>query len=224
MTLFDPAVVRDYGSVFLGGLMITTMLTLVVIMLAGVLAIPLALARLSRSRAVRWPADFFVEFIRATPLILQLIYLYYVLPSAGIRFDPITTAIMGLTLNYSAYMSEVYRSGIEAIPSGQWEAARSLGLKPSATLMKVILPQAFRIVLPALGNYLIALFKDTALASVVTVQELMFSGQIIAARNYQYFTVYTITAVLYFAVGYPSALFVRRLEAWSRRGWRAGMA
>lgn len=219
MDLLNPDVLRDYGSVFLRGLAITTMLTLVVIVLSSLLAIPIALARLSPSRRVRWPADFFVEFIRSTPLILQLIYLYYVLPSAGLRLEPIAAAIMGLTLNYSAYMSEVYRSGIQAIPKGQWEAAASVGLRPWLTLRKVILPQAFRVVLPALGNYLIALFKDTALASVVTVQELMFSGQIIAARNYQYFTVYTITAVLYFAVGYPSALLVRRIEAWSRRGW-----
>jgi His/Glu/Gln/Arg/opine family amino acid ABC transporter permease subunit len=219
MDLFNPQVVRDYGWVFLHGLTITVMLTLVVIVLAGLLAIPLALARLSPSRSIRWPADFFVEFIRATPLILQLIYLYYVLPSAGLRLEPITAAIVGLTLNYSAYMSEVYRSGIQAVAKGQWEAAFSLGLRPWQTLRKIVLPQAFRIVLPALGNYLIALFKDTALASVVTVQELMFSGQIIAARNYQYFTVYTVTAILYFAVGYPSALAVRRIEVWSRHSW-----
>lgn len=197
----------------------TTFLTVVVIVLAGVLAIPLALARLSASRWVRWPADFFVEIIRATPLILQLIYIYYVLPSAGIRLEPVTAAIIGLTINYSAYMSEVYRSGIQAVPKSQFEAARSLGLRPFTTFHKVVFPQAFRIVLPALGNYLIALFKDTALASVVTVQELMFSGQIIAARNYQYFTVYTITAILYLAVGYPAALLVRRLEVWAHRGW-----
>lgn len=219
MDLFNPQVVRDYGWVFLHGLTITVMLTLVVIVLAGLLAIPLALARLSPSRSIRWPADFFVEFIRATPLILQLIYLYYVLPSAGLRLEPITAAIVGLTLNYSAYMSEVYRSGIQAVAKGQWEAAFSLGLRPWQTLRKIVLPQAFRIGPPALGNYLIALFKDTALASVVTVQELMFSGQIIAARNYQYFTVYTVTAILYFAVGYPSALAVRRIEVWSRHSW-----
>jgi polar amino acid transport system permease protein len=224
MDMFNPQVVRDYGWIFLHGLGITGMLTLVVIVLASLLAIPLALARLSRSRLVRWPADFFVEFIRSTPLILQLIYLYYVLPSAGIRLDPIAAAIMGLTLNYSAYMSEVFRSGIQAIPKGQWEAAFTLGLGAWQTLRKIVLPQAFRIVLPALGNYLIALFKDTALASVVTVQELMFSGQIIAARNYQYFTVYTVTAILYFSLGYPSALVVRRIENWSRRGWAAPRA
>jgi len=219
MDLFNPEVVRDYGSVFLYGLAITIMLTAIVLVLASLLAIPVALARMSPSRSIRWPADFYVEFLRATPLILQLIYIYYVLPSAGLRLQPIPAAIIGLTLNYSAYMSEVYRSGIQAVPPGQWEAASSLGLKRWQVMGKVILPQAFRIVLPSLGNYLIALFKDTALASVVTVQELMFSGQLIAARNYQYFTVYTITAFLYFAVGYPSALIVRRIEAWSLRGW-----
>lgn len=219
MNLFDLNVVRDYGPVFLQGLAMTTFLTLVVILLAGVLAIPLALARLSPTRWIRWPADFYVEFIRATPLILQLIYIYYVLPSAGIRLEPITAAIIGLTVNYSAFMSEVYRSGIQAVPRSQYEAAQSLGLGRTVTFVRIVFPQAFRVVLPALGNYLIALFKDTALASVVTVQELMFSGQIIAARNYQYFTVYTVTAILYFAVGYPAALVVRRLERWSQRGW-----
>lgn len=219
MDLLNLAVVGEYGHVFLRGLLVTVFLTVTVILLAGFLAMPLAMARLSPRHWLRWPADFLVEFVRATPLILQLIYIYYVLPSAGIRLDPITAAIIGLTLNYSAYMSEVYRSGIQAIPRGQWEAAASLGLRPLQVFRLVVLPQAFRIVLPALGNYLIALFKDTALASVVTVQELMFSGQIVAARNYQYFTVYTITAILYFAVGYPSALLVRRLERWSQRGW-----
>ncbi len=221
MNLFDPSVVWEYRWVLLHGLMVTTILTVVVILLAGTLAIPIALARMSNQRALRWPADFFVEVIRATPLILQLVYIYYVLPSIGIRLDPFTAAIIGLTANYSAYMSEVYRSGLMAVPRGQHEAALSLGLGSWIRFRKVILPQAFRIVLPSLGNYLIALFKDTALASVVTVQELMFSGQIIAARNYQYFTIYTITGMLYFAVGYPSALLVRQLEAYSRRSLQA---
>lgn len=219
MSLLDLNVVWEYGPVFLRGLMMTVMLTLVVITIAGLAAIPIAVARLAKSRWIRWPADFYVEFVRATPLILQLIYIYYVLPSAGIRLNPISAAIIGLSVNYSAFMSEVYRSGIQAVPTGQVEAATALGLHRLTVFRKVVFPQAFRIVVPALGNYLIALFKDTALASVVTVQELMFSGQIIAARNYQYFTVYTVTAILYFAVGYPSSLLVRRLERWSRRGW-----
>jgi polar amino acid transport system permease protein len=221
MDLLNLEVVRDYGPVFLRGLMITIALTGIVIVVAGVAAIPIAMARLSGWRVIRWPADFYVEFVRATPLILQLIYIYYVLPSIGVRLDPFAAAIIGLSINYSAYMSEVYRGGIQAVSRGQIEAATALGIGYFVMFRKIILPQAFRIVLPALGNYLIALFKDTALASVVTVQELMFSGQIIAARNYQYFTVYTVTAILYFAVSYPSALLVRRIERWSARGWIA---
>lgn len=211
MELLNLSVVHSYWRVFLEGLGMTVFLTVVTFALAATIAVPLAVARLSRPRLVRWPADAFVEFVRATPLILQLIYIFYVLPGLGIRLAPVTAAIVGLTLNYAAYMSEVYRSGILAVPRGQYEAAISLGLPWRIVFLKVILPQAVRIVLPALGNYLISLFKDTALASVVTVQELMFRGEIIASRNYQYFTVYTVTALLYFAVSYPSALFVRRL-------------
>jgi His/Glu/Gln/Arg/opine family amino acid ABC transporter permease subunit len=219
MDLLNLSVVRDYGDVLLKGLLTTVLLTLIVITLAGVVAIPVALARLARSRWIRLPADVYVEFIRGTPLILQLLYIYYVLPSIGIRLEPFTAAVIGLTANYTAYMSEVYRSGIQAVPRGQIEAASSLALPPILAFRLVVLPQAFRIVLPALGNYLVALFKDTALASVVTVQELMFTGQIISARSYQYFTVYTVTGFLYFAVGFPAALLVRRLEERSRLGW-----
>ena len=138
MISFDFSVVTSYGFVFLRGLAITTLLTLVVIVLAGTLAIPLAVARLSDKRWVRWPADLLVEVVRATPLILQLIYIYYVLPAAGIRLEPISAAIIGLTLNYSAYMSEVYRGGIQAVSKGQREAAAALGLQPFLMLRKVI--------------------------------------------------------------------------------------
>ena len=218
MNLLDFDVVGQYWQVFLKGLGLTIFLTLVTMVLATALAIPLALGRLSQVRLVRWPANVFVEFMRATPLILQLIYIYYVLPSAGFKLDPLTAAITGLSLHYSAYLSEVFRGGIQSIQKGQSEAALSLGLSRWLAFRKVILPQAIRVVLPTLGNYLISLFKDTSLASVVTVQELMFSGQIIAARNFQYFTIYTVTAILYFAVCYPSGLAVRSLEDYTRRG------
>jgi His/Glu/Gln/Arg/opine family amino acid ABC transporter permease subunit len=219
MDLFNLEVVGDYWQVFLRGLGLTVFLTLITMVLATALAIPLALARLSRIRVIRWPANVFVEFMRATPLILQLIYIYYVLPMTGIKLNPIVAAITGLSLHYAAYLSEVFRGGIQSIPHGQTEAALSLGLTRLTTFRKVILPQATRVVLPTLGNYLISLFKDTSLASVVTVQELMFTGQIIAARNFQYFTIYTVTAMLYFAVCYPSGLAVRKLEDYIRRGW-----
>src|SRR5205085_11687199 len=136
-------VVKQVWPVFLQCLMITVLLTVASGILATALAIPLALARLSTSKLWRWPANTFVEFLRATPLILQLIYIYYVLPAAGIRLDPIPAAVAGLTLHYAAYLSEVFRGGILSIPRGQTEAALSLGLTKLQCFRKVVLPQAF---------------------------------------------------------------------------------
>jgi His/Glu/Gln/Arg/opine family amino acid ABC transporter permease subunit len=223
MELLNLDVLREYGGALLAGLGLTVALTFVVIALALVLAIPVALLRMSQSLALRTLAGIYVEVIRGTPLLLQLVYIYYVLPSIGINLNPIVAAIVGLTLNYTAYMSEVYRGGILAVPRNQWEAAATIGMTRARAFRRIILPQALKIVTPALGNYFISLFKDTALASVVTVQELTFTGQIISARSYQYFTIYTATAILYLAVGYPSSLFVRWLEKRSRRGYRARM-
>jgi His/Glu/Gln/Arg/opine family amino acid ABC transporter permease subunit len=223
MELLNLDVLREYGGALLAGLALTVALTFVVIALALVLAIPVALLRMSQSLALRTLAGIYVEVIRGTPLLLQLVYIYYVLPSIGINLNPIVAAIVGLTLNYTAYMSEVYRGGILAVPRNQWEAAATIGMTRARAFRRIILPQALKIVTPALGNYFISLFKDTALASVVTVQELTFTGQIISARSYQYFTIYTATAILYLTVGYPSSLFVRWLEKRSRRGYRARM-
>jgi His/Glu/Gln/Arg/opine family amino acid ABC transporter permease subunit len=221
MELLNLDVLREYGGALLSGLALTVGLTLIVIVIALVLAIPVALIRLSPNLALRTVASIYVEVIRGTPLLLQLVYIYYVLPSIGINLNPILAAIVGLTLNYTAYMSEVYRGGIIAVPRNQWEAAATVGMTRARAFRRIILPQALKIVTPTLGNYFISLFKDTALASVVTVQELTFTGQIISARSYQYFTIYTATAILYLAVGYPAALFVRWLEVRSRRGYRA---
>lgn len=220
MEFFNLDVIHDYGFALLRGLVLTIVLTLIVIVLSLCLAVPVALCRMSRNIAVRTPASIYVEVIRGTPLLLQLVYIYYVLPTMGINLNGFVAAVLGLTLNYTAYMSEVYRGGILAVPRNQWEAAATVGLSRARTFQRIILPQALRIVTPTLGNYFISLFKDTALASVVTVQELTFTGQIVSARSYQYFTVYTVTGLLYLAVGYPSALFVKWLEKRAQRGHR----
>ena len=220
MDLLNLEVAREFARPLLQGLAVTVMLTLVVITLSLILAIPVALMRLSSRRLVRVLVGIYVEVIRGTPLLLQLVYIYYVLPSIGLNLDPFVAAIFGLTLNYTAYMSEVYRGGIIAVPKSQWEAAATLGMTQARAFWRIILPQALRIVTPTLGNYFISLFKDTALASVVTVQELTFTGQIISARSYQYFTIYTLTGILYLSVGYPAALLVRALEKHSRGGYR----
>jgi His/Glu/Gln/Arg/opine family amino acid ABC transporter permease subunit len=220
MDLFNLDVVVKYGPALLRGLSVTVFLTFVVIAAALVLAIPVALVRMSPNLLLRGIGSFYVEVIRGTPLLLQLVYIYYVLPSFGVNLDPLLAAIVGLTLNYTAYMSEVYRGGILAVPKSQWEAAATVGMTKARAFHRIVLPQALRIVTPALGNYFISLFKDTALASVVTVQELTFTGQIISARSYQYFTIYTATGILYLSVGYPAALFVRWLEKRTSRAYR----
>jgi His/Glu/Gln/Arg/opine family amino acid ABC transporter permease subunit len=218
MQLIDPEVTRQYLGVLLQGLELTVFLAVVVLLLSLVLAVPVAVARMSRNPLVRIPIDAYVELMRTTPLILQLIYIYYVLPGFGIKLNPLTAGILGLTLHYTAYIGEVYRSGIDAVSRGQHHAAAALGMTNFLAFRRIILPQALRIVTPALGNYFITIFKDTALTSVMTVQELMFTGEIISARTYQYFPIYTLVLLIYFGIGYPSALFVRYLERATSRG------
>jgi polar amino acid transport system permease protein len=200
-------------SVLLQGAKLTVLLTVVSMAIGLVLALPIALARLDQKRTLAYrAATFLLETIRGTPLILQLYYLFYVLPLIGIRLDPIPTGIIGLGISNSCYLSEVYRAGIEAIPRAQWEAAAALGLQRKITLWKIIFPQAIRIVIPPIGNHFIALFKDTALVSTISVQELMFSGRLLASANFRYFDVYTLVGIIYLMVCYPSARSVRWLE------------
>lgn len=219
MELFNTEVALDNLGPLLTGLLITVELTLIVIALSLFLALLVALGSMSRIAPLRWLVRSYIEVMRGTPLLLQLIYIYYVLPSIGIRLNALTAGIIGLTLNYSAYMSEVYRGGIQAIPAGQHDAAAALGMGRWLAMRKVILPQAIRIVLPTLGNYFISLFKDTALCSVVSIQEVLYTAQILAARSFQYFTLYTIVGLMYFAVSFPAARLVGWLERVSRRGY-----
>jgi polar amino acid transport system permease protein len=151
---------------------------------------------------------------------LQLFYIYFVLPAFGIRFDPFMAGVTGLAVNYSAYLSEVYRAGILAVPRGQLEASQALGMSRRLMMRLIILPQAIRVVVPPLGNYFISLFKDTSLVSIVTVKELMFTGQIIAATNFQYFTIFTIIGIIYLSLSYPASLFVSYLERRMKVGYR----
>jgi polar amino acid transport system permease protein len=216
----DLTLVRESLPTLLEGLKITVELTFIVLAISLVLGIIVALCRLSKNRVLSTVTGFYVDFMRSTPLLVQLIYIYFVLPTIGIRLNPFVAGIVGLSLNYSAYLSEVYRSGIQAIPRGQLDAAAALGMRPSVTMRRIVLPQAIRIVIPPLGNYFVALFKDTSLVSLLTLQELLFSGQIIISRTYDYFTIYTMVLLLYFLVCYPSLILVRHLEKLMKAGYR----
>jgi His/Glu/Gln/Arg/opine family amino acid ABC transporter permease subunit len=220
MELFNTQVAVENLGPLLAGLLITIELTFVVIVLSLGFALLVALGGMSRWLLLRWIIKAYIELMRGTPLLLQLIYIYYVLPEIGIRLDAFTAGVICLTLNYSAYISEVYRGGILAVPKGQHDAAAALGMTRALAMRRIVLPQAIRIVIPTLGNYFISLFKDTALCSVVSIQEVVFTAQIVAARNFQYFTLYTVVGAMYFLVSFPAARLVGWLERRTRSGYR----
>jgi polar amino acid transport system permease protein len=219
-SLFDFSHALEYLPDLLQGALISVELTFAVMALSLVVGLIVALARMARQRWIRIVATTYVEVIRGTPCLLQLFYIYFVLPAFGVRFPPFTAGVIGLTVNYSAYMSEVYRAGIQAVAKGQLEAAQALGMSRGLMMRLIILPQAIRIVVPPLGNYFISLFKDTSLASSITLRELLFTGQIISATNYQYFTIFTIIGVIYLALSYPGSLAVQALERRMKIGYR----
>jgi len=195
------------------GTKITVSLTFASMAVALVIGLVLALARLSSRRLLlALPATAFVEVIRGSPLLLQLFYIFYVFPFFGLRLGKFEAGILGLAINYGAYLSEVFRAGIEAVDRGQWEAAGALGLSRPLTLRLVILPQAVRIVIPPIGNYFISLFKDTALVSTISIPELIFTGQLIAADTFKYLQVYSFIFVIYLIISYPASRGVAWLE------------
>jgi polar amino acid transport system permease protein len=205
--------VQQFLPVLLRATLVTLELTAIAFGLAIIGGLVFALARISTHRLFRYPATAIVEFLRGTPLIFQLFAVYYVLPiAAGIRMDPFPAAVLALSLNYSAYMSEVYRAGIISIDRGQLVAARSLGMQYNLLMRRIVLPQAFIVVIGPLGNYLISMFKDTSLASIVTLKELMFQGQILSASTFKAVPIFLLIGAIYFAMSYPASLGVQALE------------
>ena len=209
---FDWSAIPDMMPALLTGLRVTVLLTFVIMGIALIAALPIALARMSSRRWLRIPSTIYVQVLRGTPVLLQLFYLYYVLPFAGIELNAWTAGIIGMSAAYSAYLSEIYRAGIEAVDRGQTEAALALGMSRVQVMRIVVLPQAFRIVIPPIGNMFVGLFKDTSLLSILTIRELMFQGQLLAATNFRHITIFTVIAILYLAVCWPSAAIIDRLE------------
>jgi len=195
------------------GVELTVLLTFASMAVALVIGLLLALAQLNpRRRVLVWLSYAFVELIRGSPLLLQLFYIFYVFPFFGLRLSTFTAGVLGLAINYGAYLSEVFRAGIEAVDNGQWEAARSLGMPMWAIMAKVVLPQALRIVIPPVGNYFISLFKDTALVSTISISELLFTGQLLAAETFKYLEIYSFIFTIYIVISYPASLGVKWLE------------
>lgn len=213
-TSSDLAFATSILPILLKGLWVTLQATALGFVIALALGLVLALLRMVPYRAVSWPVGFFLEFVRDTPLLVQLYFLYFVLPDFGIVFPAFLTGAIALGLQYSGYTAEVYRAGIEAVPLGQHEAAVALNLPTLLTYRDVIVPQAVPRVVPALGNYLVSMLKDTAILSAVTVMEMLNVATIIGDRTFRYFVPLTMVGGLFLVVTLLSSLLVRLVERW----------
>ena len=190
----------------------TLPLTAISFVLGLVLALVVALLRLSPVGPLSALARAYVSLIRGTPLLLQLFIIYYGLPSMGVTIDPFPSAVIAFTLNVGGYASEVVRAAILAVPRGQWEAAATVGMGYPTTLRRIVLPQATRVAVPPLSNTLIALVKDTSLASTIQVTELLRKAQEVAAPTFEFFTLYGVAAVYYWVICLALSFTQSRLE------------
>ena len=188
-----------------------------------ILAVLGALGRLSRSPLLNGIASFYVSFFRGTPLILQLLFWYLALPQIGVVLDPILCAIAALAINYGAYMTEIFRAGIQAVGPGQSEAAEALGMSYRQKMQRIVLPQAFRIIIPPTGNEFIAMMKDTALVSFLgasaATAELFRRSQLVGKASFKNLEAYLVAAGLYWALTAVFTAFQRRLEARLSKGY-----
>jgi polar amino acid transport system permease protein len=198
----------DVLPLLLDGFKTTLLATLFGILVAAVLGLAIAVANRAPTRFVTWPVRTLMEFIRSTPLLVQLVGAYVVF--SGV--DPLTLGIIVLGIHYAAYTSEVYRAGIDAVPVGQWEACRALSFSPRRTWQKVVLPQAVRNVLPALGNYAISMFKETPFLAVITVQEMVFKARDYGQEHFTYDLPFTLAGLIFLVASYPTSLLMRKLE------------
>jgi polar amino acid transport system permease protein len=196
----------------LRGLLVSVEATALGYVLALVLGLAIAVLRRSAGRIAGQVLRWTVEFVRSTPLLVQLFFLFYVLPGFGITLGALTTGVVGLGVHYATYTSEVFRSGIESVPRGQWEAATALNLPSRRVWVGVVLPQAVPKVIPALGNYVIAMFKDTPLLLGITVLELLGSAYKTGSQSYRMLEPMSLVGLLFVAVSVLAGLFVRRLE------------
>jgi polar amino acid transport system permease protein len=202
----------EFLPILFQGLRLTVLVTVGSLALSTMLGLLWAFMRVSGNAVLAGIAKTFVNVIRGIPIIVQLFYIYFVLPDFGISLTAVQAAIIGLGVAYSAYQSENFRAGIEAIDKGQLEAAQSIGMGWWLTMRRVILPQAFKIVLPPYGNIMIMMLKDSSQASTITVAELALQGRLIASSTFQNTTVFTLVAALYLCMSLPLIWVVGRLE------------
>lgn len=210
--IWDQAFAVTILPQLLEGLWVTVQLTLLGFAIAALVGLVVAIIRRLRIPVISRVFDVYVQFVRGTPLLVQAYCAFFVLPAYGLRFSALATGVVVMGLNYSAYCAEVYRAGIQDVARGQWEAATALSLPPTTTWGRVILPQAIRSVVPVLGNYLVQMFKDSAVLSAITVFELLNAAQSIGSSSFRYLEPLTLAGLLFFLVSFPASHLFRTLE------------
>ncbi|HEY9738549.1 MAG TPA: amino acid ABC transporter permease [Trichocoleus sp.] len=211
----------------LRGAVVTLQLTASAVVLGLIGGMLLGIARLSRLTPLRWLSRAYIDFFRGTPLLVQIFMIYFGIPalvrSVGLTFtfDRWAAAVLALSLNSAAYLAEIVRAGIQSIEIGQREAAESLGLGPNQTMRYIIFPQAFRRMIPPLGNEFITLLKDTSLVAVIGFEELFRRGQLIVATSYRAFEIYISVALVYLVLNTLSSQFFSLLEKWTDPAYKA---
>ncbi len=198
--------------ILLQGAPITVLVSALSIFFATILAVLGALARISLNPVLNGIGSFYVSLFRGTPLLLQIFFMYFALPQIGIVLDPIPSGVAALSLNYGAYMTEIFRAGIQAVPRGQREAAQALGMQERHVMRRIVLPQAIRIVIPAIGNEFIAMIKDSALVSIITVHETLWLAQRLGRTAFEPLTALLIAGAVYWTLTIIFTSFQERLE------------
>ena len=186
-------------------------------LIALVLGLIFALLQRTPITAVTYAVRELVEFVRSTPLVLQIFFVYFVGPQFGITLSPWTAGMIAIGLHYASYLSEVYRAGLNSVPAGQWEACTALNLSVQRTYTKIIIPQAIPPSIPGFGNYLVGIFKDTPMLSVIGVAELMHTANSVGSETYRFLEPYTMVGVIFLIISLPTAYLVRQFERWVRR-------
>jgi His/Glu/Gln/Arg/opine family amino acid ABC transporter permease subunit len=210
---FDWGVVSDAWPRLMHGLGVTLELTIIVIILSMILAVPVAVARMSKIEIVRWVAQGYIEIFRCTPMLVQLFWIFYALPTfLGATLPGLVCAIIALTANLTAFMAEAYRSGFQAVPVEQIEAGKMLRLTKWQQLRHIILPQSLKQQTPVILSLNISMFKDTALVSTIAVPDLMFRATTASQETYRSLEFFTVAALVYFAIAFPASLLTSYLE------------
>lgn len=202
----------EFLPILLEGVRLTILVTIGSLILSTLLGLVWAMMRVSSIKLVSRTSAGIINVIRGIPIIVQLFYIYFVMPDLGVSLTALQAAIIGLGIAYSAYQAENFRAGIEAIDKGQIEAAQSIGMGWWMTMRRVVLPQAVRLVLPPYGNTMIMMLKDSSQASTITVAELALQGKLIASSTFKNTSVFTLVAILYLVMSIPLILFVRHFE------------